>query len=316
LNTPDIFSIVKAAIKIAPYINDTPIITSSYITQITNASIFFKCENFQKTGSFKIRGATNAIMSLHDNQLVNGVATHSSGNHASALAKAASIKKCKAYIVMPKNSSKIKCEAVKYYGGDIIYCEPTLKSREETLKQVIENTGAIEIHPYNNYNIIAGQATAALEFIKNINHLNLIITPVGGGGLLSGTAIAIKQLSPNTKVIGAEPITVNDAFLSFYSGELHPPTNVNTIADGLRTSLGDLTFNIIRNKVDDIITVSEEAIIEAMKLIWTRMKIIIEPSAAVCLAILLEKKIEYKNMKIGIILSGGNVDIYNLPWSK
>ena len=314
IQIPDNFTISHAADRIKNYINKTPVLTNSSINKIFDTSIFFKCENFQKVGAFKFRGATNAVFSLNESELEFGVATHSSGNHAQALALAAKNRGIKANIVMPEDSSKVKIAAVKEYGGNIIFCKPTLAAREETLKKVIEETNSIEIHPYDNYRIIAGQATAAKELIEEIDNLDIIIAPVGGGGLLSGTALANHYFSPKTKVYAAEPINANDAFLSFYSKKFIPSINPQTIADGLRTSLGDFTFPIMLQHVHEIYTCSEQKIIEAMKLVWERMKIIIEPSSAVALAILFENNIDIKGKRIGIIISGGNVDLMDLPW--
>ena len=300
--------------RIKPFINRTPVLTSATINRMFGSDIFFKCENFQKVGAFKARGATNAVRSLDHAAFEKGVATHSSGNHAQALAWAAALSGANAYIVMPSNSSPVKVEAVKGYGGRITFCEPTLSSREKTLLRVIEETGAVEIHPYNDYRIIAGQATSALELIEEIPFLDTIIAPVGGGGLLSGTALSAFYFSKGIRVIAAEPEQANDAFRSFASGTFMPSVDPQTIADGLRTSLGSLTFPIILKYVNEIVTVSEESIINAMKFIWERMKIIIEPSSAVPLAALLENKDSFYGLKIGIILSGGNVDLENLPF--
>ena len=310
----NISDINNAAIRIKPYIHRTPVLTSQSINQILGGDFYFKCENFQKTGAFKFRGASNAIFSISADDLKNGVATHSSGNHAAALSLAARNRNTKAFIVMPEDSSAIKIKAVKNYGGIITFCEPTLQSREDTLSKIISETNAIEIHPYNNYPIICGQATAAKELIEDFPHLDVIIAPVGGGGLLSGTALATHYYSPGTKVIAAEPEQANDAFHSFYQKKFIPSVSPQTIADGLRTSLGSLTFPIIQKYVTQIVTVSELSIIQAMRLVWERMKIIIEPSSAVPIAALLENKFDYKGQKIGIILSGGNVDLKKLPW--
>ncbi len=311
---PNISDINNATIRIKPYIHRTPVLTSQSINQILGGDFYFKCENFQKTGAFKFRGASNALFSISADNLKNGVATHSSGNHAAALSLAARNRNIMAFIVMPEDSSAIKIKAVKSYGGIITFCEPTLQSREDTLSKVISETNAIEIHPYNDYHIICGQATAAKELIEEFPHLDVIIAPVGGGGLLSGTALATHYYSPETKVIAAEPEQANDAFHSFYQKKFIPSVNPQTIADGLRTSLGPLTFPIIQKYVTQIVMVSELSIIQAMRLIWERMKIIIEPSSAVPIAALLENKIDYKGQKIGIILSGGNVDLEKLPW--
>lgn len=307
-------TILDAAKRISPFINRTPVLTSHTIDRLFNAEIFLKCENFQKTGAFKARGATNAVLSLDKSLLPFGFATHSSGNHAQALSRAASLVNSKAFIVMPVNSSKIKIEAVKDYGGFITFCEPNLESRETTLAAVIEKTGATEIHPYNNEQIIAGQATAALELIDEIKNLDILMAPVGGGGLLSGTLLSVHYFLANAKVIAAEPEQANDAWLSFTSRKFVPSQNPDTIADGLRTSLGSITFPIIMDHVHSIVPVSEESIIKAMRFLWERVKIIVEPSSAVPFAALMEGKIETAGKRIGIIISGGNVDLDDLPW--
>lgn len=280
------------------------------------AELFFKCENFQKVGAFKARGATNAVRQLSPEEQQKGVATHSSGNHAQALSWAAKLAGIQAHIVMPSNSSRVKVEAVKAYGGLITFCEPTLEARETTLAKVIEQTGAIEIHPYDNPQIIAGQATAALELFEDVPSLDYILAPVGGGGLLSGTALATRYFASKTKVVAAEPQQADDAFRSFYTKSFVPSIQPDTIADGLRTSLGTITFPIILKHVDAIVTVQENSIIEAMKLVWERMKIIIEPSSAVPLAALLDKKVDVNHSRAGIIFSGGNVDLNELPWLR
>lgn len=311
---PDATIILQAAERIRPYVTYTPVLTSSTINRLFDAEVFFKCENFQKVGAFKARGACNAVLSMNPENIQKGVATHSSGNHAQALSWAASLVNAAAYIVMPSNSSKIKVAAVRDYGGNITFCEPTLSSREETLERVLKKTGAIEIHPYNNYAIIAGQATAAKELIEKTDKLDLILAPVGGGGLLSGTCLSAFFFSPGTKVIAAEPLNANDAWQSFTQKRVVPSIHPNTIADGLRTSLGDLTFPIISQHVTDIVTVTENGISDAMRFIWERMKILIEPSSAVTFASLLEKKIDIRKKRVGIIFSGGNVDLDHLPW--
>ncbi len=312
--TPDASTIIQAHNRIKQYIHRTPVLSSESINKVFQANIFFKCENFQKVGAFKARGATNAVMSLSEDQMIYGVCTQSSGNHAQAIARAAKIRNIKAYIVMPSTASKVKIEAVKQYGGEITFCEPTLAAREAAIKKIIGQTSATEIHPYNDLDIIAGQATAAKELIEEHSDLDIIMAPVGGGGLLSGTSLATKYFSPNTKVIAGEPDNANDAFQSFYSKEFVPSLKPNTIADGLLTSLGSITYPIILENVDQIVTASESAIIEAMELIWGRLKTIIEPSSAVPLATILENKFDYQNKKIGIIISGGNVDLSKLPW--
>lgn len=278
------------------------------------AELFFKCENFQKVGAFKIRGATNAVCLLTDQEAARGIATHSSGNHAAAVALAARMRGSRAYIVMPGNAAHIKRDAVVDYGAEIMLCAPTLEAREERLKGIVNDTGAAFIHPYNDYRVIAGQGTAALELCNEIQNLNVVMTPVGGGGLLSGTALTVSAISPKTHIIGAEPQRADDAYRSFIAGRIIPSGNPDTIADGLLTSLGSLTFPIIKHYVNDIITVTEEGIVYAMRTIWERMKIIVEPSAAVALGAILTNQTLFSGKRIGIILSGGNVDLANLPW--
>jgi len=281
---------------------------------MVNAQLFFKCENFQKVGAFKFRGACNAVFSLSEDDASLGVATHSSGNHAAALALAAQVRGIEAFIVMPKNAPRVKKAAVAGYGGKIIFCEPTLEARETTLAKVIEDTGATFVHPYNDRRVIAGQGTAALELLEEVPTLDVIMAPVGGGGLLSGTALTVSELSPATRVIGAEPEGADDAYRSLQEGRIVASVDPKTVADGLLTSLGDLTFPIIKTHVHQIVTVSEEAIISGMRHVWERMKIVIEPSAAVPVGALVEKKIDLDGQRIGVILSGGNVDLDKLPW--
>jgi len=314
MNLPTFEDIRAAHERIRPYIHHTPVLSSKSIDEIVGAELFFKCENLQKVGAFKFRGACNSVFSLSDEEAINGVCTHSSGNHAAALALAARMRGIPAYIVMPENAPEIKKIAVAGYGAQITFCKPTLEARESTLKKVAEQTGATEIHPYNYFNVICGQGTSAKELIEEIGLLDIVMAPVGGGGLLSGTAISTKALLPEAKVIAAEPTGADDAFRSFYSKTLVPSVSPKTIADGLLTSLGSLTFPIILNEVDQIATVSEKKIVEAMRMIWERMKIIIEPSSAVPLAAILENKINVKGRKVGIILSGGNVDLGKLPF--
>jgi threonine dehydratase len=314
MNQPDKQSVISAAERIKPYLHRTPVLSSSAINRMFNCNIRFKCENFQKAGAFKSRGATNALLQLSQDDLTKGVATHSSGNHAAALSLAAKRLGTRAFIVMPENSNKLKIKAVEEYGGVITFCKPTLTARESTLAAVIRETGAVEIHPYNDYRIIAGQATACMELIEELPDLEVVMAPVGGGGLLSGTALAAGFFGQKVRVIGAEPAGADDAYRSFYGGIFVPSENPQTIADGLLTSLGSLTYPIIQQHVHQIVTVSEEAIREAMKLIWERMKIIVEPSSAVPLAAILEKKVQFEGAEIGIILSGGNVDLSALPF--
>lgn len=306
--------ILQAHERIKKFAHQTPILENQSINKIVENKVFFKCENFQKVGAFKYRGATNAVLQLSKEEKQLGVATHSSGNHAAALALAAQQNNIDSHIVMPENAPLIKKKAVAGYGASITFCKPTLKAREATLRMVIEKTGAIEIHPYNNYQIIAGQGTATIELLKEITQPDFLLVPVGGGGLLAGSALASKSLSPKTKVIACEPLGANDAFRSFYAQKLIPSHHPQTIADGLLTSVGTRNFKLIQKFVDSIVTVSEDSIVQAMQLIWERMKIIVEPSSAVPLAALLENKIEAKHKTIAIILSGGNVDLRNLPF--
>ncbi len=302
-------SIISAHNRINPFIYRTPILTSQSINRITNSEIIFKCENFQKVGAFKMRGATNAILSLPKSELKFGVATHSSGNHAAALAKAAQLQNIPAFIVMPQNAPKIKIEAVKSYGATIFFCEPTLEARQKMLEKIVTETGAYFIHPYNNWEVISGQATTAKELIEDSHgDLHFIVTPLGGGGLLSGTLLSAKYFGKKIRVIGAEPVAADDAFRSLKEDEILPALNPKTIADGLMTSLGVKTFSVIRQYVDRILTVSEESIAYALFLILERMKIVVEPSAAVPLAAIIENKELFYNKRVGIILSGGNLN--------
>ena len=314
MNLPTFADIEEAHERIRSYIHHTPVMTSKSINEIVGAELFFKCENLQKVGAFKFRGACNSVFSLSDEEAKNGVCTHSSGNHAAALALAARMRCVLAYIVMPENAPEIKKKAVAGYGALITFCEPTQAAREATLTQISGQTGATEIHPYNYFNVICGQGTAAKELIEETNWLDVVMAPVGGGGLLSGTAIATRKLLPNARVIAAEPAGADDAFRSFYSQTLHPSVSPKTMADGLLTSLGSLTFTIVLGNVDQVVTVSEEGIVTAMRMIWERMKIIIEPSSAVPFAAILANKLDIKDKKIGIILSGGNVDLGKLPF--
>jgi len=311
---PTLTDIRQAAARIRPYAHRTPVLTCASLDRQVGAQVFMKCENLQKVGAFKFRGACNAVFSLTDEEAARGVATHSSGNHAQALALAAKLRGIPAYIVMPENAPAVKKAAVAGYSGRITFCEPTLKAREITTAQVVEKTGATVVHPYNDYRVIAGQGTAVLELLEEAPDLDVIIAPVGGGGLLSGSAIAAKGISQNIRIIAAEPEMADDAYRSFQAGHIIPSENPKTIADGLLTSLGDKTFPIIQQHVEQIVTVSEAAILESMKFIWERTKIIIEPSAAVPVALLWERKIDLSDLRVGIILSGGNVDLDRLPW--
>jgi len=313
-SVPTLKDIQQAHDRIRNFIHRTPVLTSSAINAIVGAELYFKCENLQKVGAFKIRGATNAVQLLDKETASLGVATASSGNHGAGLASAAKTRGIPAFVVMPNNSSQAKVKAVAGYGAEIIYCEPTMESREGTLAKLVEKTGASLIHPYNDYRIIAGQGTAIVELLEEVENLEIILAPIGGGGLIGGTALAAHYIAPKVKVFGAEPAGADDAYQSFKSGKLIPSENPNTIADGLRASIGEKPFGIIKRHVTDIVTVSEESIVAAMRTIWERMKIIVEPSGAVPLAALLEKKLDITGKRVGIILSGGNIDLDNLPW--
>jgi threonine dehydratase len=308
--------ILDAAARISPYTHCTPVLTCRTLDAMCGASLFFKCENMQKVGAFKARGAMNAVFSLTDDQAAPGVATHSSGNHAAALALAARERGIRAFVVMPENAPAIKRRAVAGYGAEIVPCRATLAAREEVLAEVVARTGATVIHPYDDYRIIAGQGTAALELFQAVNDLAMIIAPVGGGGLLSGTALAARGVSPRTRVVGAEPEIADDALRSLQAGVIIPSSYPDTVADGLRTSLGELTFPIIQRYVDSIVTAAEADIITAMRTIWERMKLVVEPSAAVPLAAILSGRVKIAGARVGIILSGGNADLDSLPWQQ
>ena len=316
MTEPTLSDIRAAAQRIKPYIHHTPVLTSSMFNKLCGAELFFKCENLQKVGAFKIRGATNAVFSLTDEEAAHGVATHSSGNHAAALALAARWRGIKAYVVMPENAPAVKRAAVQGYGAEIFPCAPTLQAREDRLAEVVAQTGATFIAPYNDYRVIAGQGTCALELCEEVPGLDVVMAPVGGGGLLSGTALAVKGLASGTRVIAAEPERADDAWRSVQAGHIIPVDHPDTVADGLRTSLGDKTFPIIQRDVAQIVTVSEEAIISATKLVWERMKIVVEPSGVVPLAALLSHALDLSGKRVGIIFSGGNVDLDHLPWLR
>jgi threonine dehydratase len=307
--------IQEARARIKGRVHRTAVMTSETLDAQANARLYFKCENLQKGGAFKARGATNAVFSLSDAEARNGVATHSSGNHAAALARAARLRGIPAYIVMPNNAPKAKQAAVARYGGKVIFCEPTLQARESTVERVIAETGATLVHPYDDLRVMAGQATTGVELLEDVPDLDIILCPVGGGGHLSGISVAVKTLKPNVRVIGVEPAGADDASRSFRSGQIEPMVNPTTVADGLRTSLGKKPFAEIRRYVDDIVTVSDEAIIEGMRQIWEVMKIIVEPSGAVPYAAVLADRLPIRGRKVGIILSGGNLDLDRLPWT-
>jgi threonine dehydratase len=306
--------IQQAHERIRPFIHKTPIHTSEQVDEIAGATLYFKCENFQKVGAFKARGGTNTILSLSDKELSKGVCTHSSGNHAQAVAYAAKLKGIEAHIVMPSNAPTVKKNAVIGYGANVIECEPTLKARESTVSKVVSEKGSLLIHPYNDNRIIAGQATASKEVYEELggDFLDYLLTPIGGGGLLSGSLLSTTYLSPSTKVIGCEPEGADDAFQSFQQKKHLPSIDPDTIADGLLTTVGEIPHAIIAEHVHNIMTVSDDEIISAMKLTWERMKILIEPSSAVCLAVVLKNPEVFAGKKAGIIISGGNVDVKSI----
>src|SRR5881227_4018028 len=312
----DLDRIRAAHERIRPYVKRTPVLTNSWLNDACRASLFFKCENFQKVGAFKARGATNAVFALDDETARRGVATHSSGNHGAAVARAAKLRGIPAHIVMPSNSAKVKIRAVESYGARVVFCEPTEESREIKCAEVISQTGATLIHSFENEHVVAGQGTAAMEQLEDIADLDVIMCPVGGGGLLSGTAIAAKSMRPQIKVIAVEPENADDAAQSFRAGRRLVTEKKFTIADGLRTNIGEPNFVIIEQYVEDIVTVSEEAIVSAMRTIWETMKIVVEPSAAVPYAAIADRKIDIAGERVGIILTGGNVDLDALPWMK
>ena len=313
---PNLETIREALRRIFPQIHRTPVLTCASLDEMAGARLYFKCENFQKCGAFKIRGATNAMALLSDEEARRGVVTHSSGNHAAALSLAARARGATAWIVMPANAPEVKKAAVHAYGGRITECAPTVAAREAAAREIIERTGAVMIHPYNDAHIIAGQGTAALEFLQEMPDLDFILAPGSGGGLLSGTAIAAKGLRPPIRVIGCEPKNADDAFRSKASGRIEPMEHPDTIADGLRASLCERTFAVIRERVDEVALVSEAEIVEAMRRVWERMKIVIEPSAALAAAVAVFRKVEWQGKKVGVILSGGNVDLEKLPFQR
>lgn len=314
--TPDFAQVRQAALRIAAWAHRTPVLTSRLVDERAGARIHFKCEHLQRVGAFKFRGASNAVLSLDDAQAARGVATHSSGNHAAALALAARLRGIPAYVVMPSNAPAAKVAAVRAYGAQITFCEPTLEARERTLDAVLSEHGAEPVHPYNDERVIAGQGTAALELIDEVGDLDIIMTPVGGGGLLSGTAITTHALLPAARVIAAEPMGASDAWQSLRAGHIIPSVAPHTIADGLLTSLGDKTWPIIHALVHDIVLADDAAIIDAMRFVWERMKLVVEPSAVVTLAAIFSGAVDVRDMRVGIILSGGNLDLDRLPWQS
>ena len=308
--------ILAACNRVKPYVHRTPVLTSTLLNELSDSDLYFKCENFQKMGAFKMRGAVNAIQQLSEAQKQAGVVTHSSGNFAQAVSLAARNLGVKAYIVMPNNAPSVKKAAVKDYGGIISECEPTIEAREAASQQIVQETGATFLHPSNDLNVILGNATATAELLEDCSDLDYIFTPIGGGGLIAGTALAAHYLAAKCTVIGGEPLEADDAFRSLQSGTIETNKTAKTIADGLRTHLGDINFPIIKALVPEIIRVEEDEIVQAMRLVWERLKIVIEPSSAVPVAALLGQKHRFQNKKIGIIISGGNIDVENLPFVK
>ena len=307
--------IEAARTRIAPYVRRTPVLTSDVLDEAAGARLFFKCENLQAIGAFKARGASNAVFSLSNAEAARGVATHSSGNHGSAVAYAARLRGVPAYIVMPEGVARPKAAQVERLGGQITYCAPTIPAREAAAARIIAETGAVLVHPYDDLAVMAGQGTAALELIEDAGELDLVMTPVGGGGLISGVSTAVKAKLPASRVIGAEPAGADDAARSFGAGRLIPLQSASTICDGLRGSLSPATFAHIRRGVDEIVTVSESAIVEAMRALWEALKVVVEPSAAVTYAAILEGKVDVRGQRVGIVLTGGNVDLGKLPWA-
>lgn len=311
---PTLDDMLAASDRIRPYIHKTPVLTSSFFNDLTGAELFFKCENFQKAGVFKARGASNAVFGLPDDMLENGVATHSSGNHALSLSYAAGRRNIPCNVVMPHTAPQAKKDAVKGYGGKIVECEPSTTSREAALADVVSQTGAEFVHPYNDHRVIAGQGTCSHELLQQVENLDAVIAPIGGGGMISGTCLTLSSLSPQTKIFAAEPEQADDAARSFRAGHIIADDAPETIADGLKVPLKELTWHFVSSHVTDILTASETEIIDAMKLIWKRMKIVMEPSSAVPLATILKNREIFTGQRVGIIITGGNVDLDRLPW--
>ncbi len=313
---PTFDDVIAAHERIKPYIHRTPVLTSSYLNQLTGAELFFKCENFQKAGAFKVRGASNAVFGLQEDQLAKGVATHSSGNHALSLSYAAGRRGIPCSVVMPRTAPQAKKDAVRGYGGRIVECEPSTSSREAVFAQVQAETGADFVHPYNDPRVIAGQATCSRELLEQVPGLDAVIAPIGGGGMISGTCLTLSTLAPGMDIYAAEPKNADDAYRSFKAGEIIADDAPDTVADGLKVPLKELTWHFVKNHVSDVFTATEEEIIEAMKMTWKRMKIVMEPSCAVPLATILANPEVFKGRRVGVIITGGNVDLDKLPWMK
>lgn len=311
---PNFDDVLEARERITPYIHRTPVLTSTYLDELSGAKLFFKCENFQKAGAFKVRGASNAVFGLSDDAAANGVATHSSGNHALSLSYAAGCRGIGATVVMPKTAPEAKKAAVRGYGGEVLECEPSTAAREAMLEELVARTGADFVHPYNDHRVIAGQATCSLELFEDIGELDAIVAPIGGGGMISGTCLSMSKVSPQSKIYAAEPKNADDAYRSFQAGEIIEDDAPQTVADGLKVSLRPRTWHFVSNHVSDVLLASEEEIIDAMYLIWQRMKIVCEPSSSVPLATILNNKDLFQGKRVGIIITGGNVDLKKLPW--
>lgn len=307
--------VLAAHERIKPHIHRTPVLTSSFINSVVGAELFFKCENLQKAGAFKARGATNAVFGLNDEQAAKGVATHSSGNHGTCLSYAAGRRGIPCTVVMPRTAPQAKKDAVRGYGGKVVECEPSTSSREAVFAEVVTGTGAEFVHPYNDPRVIAGQATCSKELIEQVDDLDAVIAPIGGGGMVSGTCLTLSHLAPKIQVYAAEPQQADDAYRSFKAGHIIADDAPNTVADGLKVPLKDLTWHFVKNHVTDILTASEDEIVDAMKLIWKRLKIVMEPSSAVPLATILKNKDVFAGRRVGVIITGGNVDLDKLPWN-
>jgi len=312
---PTLSDVLTAHERIEPYVHRTPVLTSSFINSLVGAELFFKCENLQKAGAFKARGAVNAVFGLNDEQAAKGVATHSSGNHGTCLSYAAGRRGIPCTVVMPRTAPQAKKDAVRGYGGKVVECEPSTSSRETVFAGVVAETGAEFVHPYNDPRVIAGQATCSRELIEQVDALDAVIAPIGGGGMVSGTCLTLSHLAPMVQVYAAEPQQADDAYRSFKAGYIIADDAPNTVADGLKVPLKDLTWHFVRNHVTDILTASEEEIVDAMKLIWKRLKIVMEPSSAVPLATILKNKDVFAGKRVGVIITGGNVDLDKLPWN-
>ena len=316
LMVPTFDDVLEAHARIAPYIHRTPVLTSSYLNALTGAELFFKCENFQKAGAFKVRGASNAVFGLREDQLARGVATHSSGNHALSLSYAAGRRGIPCTVVMPRTAPDAKKDAVRGYGGVIVECEPSTSSREAVFAEVQARTGADFVHPYNDPRVIAGQGTCSRELMEQVPGLEAVVAPIGGGGMISGTCLTLSSISPGVEIFAAEPVNADDAARSFRAGHIIADDAPDTVADGLKVPLKELTWHFVKHHVTDVLTATEEEIVEAMKLHWKRMKIVIEASCSVPLAVILKNPERFRGKRVGVILTGGNVDLDKLPWMK